>query len=111
MQRIIISIWKIRREKKKNTHKWSKRLKTCRLGPLSSSLPSLIVIGAGSGATGAAGGVVDVLIVVDVAVTVDFVVVVVVVVEVSWWSHVCDEQWSIFGNDVSAVHKGLIPYK
>ena len=73
---------------------------TCGLGPLSSSLPSLIVIGAGSGATGAAGGVVDVLIVVDV-----------VVVEVSWWSHVCDEQWSIFGNDVSAVHKGLIPYK
>ena len=96
-------------KKKKNTHKWPKWRKTCRLGPLSSSLPSLIVIGAGSGATGAAGGVVDVLIVVDVAVTVDFVVV--VVVEVSWWSHVCDEQWSIFGNDVSAVHKGLIPYK
>ena len=26
----------------------------------------------------------------------------------SWQSHVCDKQWSVFGNVVSAVHKGLI---
>ena len=62
-----------------NTHKWPKRCKTRHLGPLTSSQPSLIVVGAGSGATGDAGGVVDVLVVVGVSAAVGFVIVAVVV--------------------------------
>ena len=50
-----------------------------RLGPLTSSQPLFIVVGVGLGATGAAGGVVDVLVVVGVAAAVGFVVVAVVV--------------------------------
>ena len=80
-------------KKKKNTHKWPKWRKMCRLGPLSSSQPLLIVVGAGLGATGAAGGVVDVLVVDGVAVAVGFDVVAAVVDVVLKWagSHMCDE--------------------
>ena len=66
-------------KKKKNTHKWPKRRVLHRLGPLTSSQPSLIVVGAGLGATGAAGGVVDGNVVAGVAAAVGFVVVAVVV--------------------------------
>ena len=59
-----------------------------RLGPLSTSLPSLIVVVAGSGADIAASGVVDVVAVVAVG----FVIVTVVVeVVLKWWAggHMC----------------------
>ena len=52
---------------------------TRRLGPLSSCPPSLIIVGAGLGATSAVGGIVDVLVVAGVGVGVGFVVVAVVV--------------------------------
>ena len=48
-------------------------------GLLTSSQPSLIVVGAGLGAMGAAGSVVDGIVVIGVAATVGFVVVAVVV--------------------------------
>ena len=49
------------------------------MGPLSSCPPSLIIVGAGLGATSAVGGIVDVLVVAGVGVGVGFVVVAVVV--------------------------------
>ena len=72
------------------------------------------------GGTGVAGGrcggryavlgVPGVLGTFDVDVVVDFVVVVVVggvVLRMSWWSHMCDVLWSVFGKLCSAVHRVL----
>ena len=64
---------------------------TRRLGPLSPSLTSLIVVVAGSGADVAASGVVDVVMVVGVGVAAGFDVVAAVVDIVLMWagSHMC----------------------